>query len=252
MITVVFSIALIILFAFIIGRTRNYAEVKGKASEKRVCRKLERLPKGYIVFNDLLFESNGKSVQIDHLVVAPYGIFVIETKGYSGWIFGSEDGQYWTKSVYGHKYKFYNPILQNAGHIRFIVHLLKEIGINDCFFSVIVFNNEATLKVRSGKSIVINRSLLKSAILSFQQPILTSEQCQSITKIIRNASSDSKDKKIKVKHKGYSQRRQIEVEYAERNGRCPRCGGQLILRQGDYGAFYGCSNYPRCRFTSKG
>ena len=33
------------------------------------------------------------------------------------------------------------------------------------------------------------------------------------------------------------------------HNRCPRCGGRLVLRDGKYGDFYGCSNYPRCRFT---
>ena len=27
--------------------------------------------------------------------------------------------------------------------------------------------------------------------------------------------------------------------------------GTLILRHGRYGNFYGCSNYPRCRFTAQ-
>lgn len=30
---------------------------------------------------------------------------------------------------------------------------------------------------------------------------------------------------------------------------CPRCGGELVKRSGRYGPFYGCSNYPRCRYT---
>lgn len=32
---------------------------------------------------------------------------------------------------------------------------------------------------------------------------------------------------------------------------CPRCGGELVLRNGKYGPFYGCSNYPECRYTKK-
>ena len=32
---------------------------------------------------------------------------------------------------------------------------------------------------------------------------------------------------------------------------CPRCGGDLVLRSGKYGAFYGCSNYPDCTYTKK-
>ena len=34
------------------------------------------------------------------------------------------------------------------------------------------------------------------------------------------------------------------------NGRCPNCGSQLIERNGKYGLFWGCSNYPHCRFTA--
>lgn len=61
---------------------------KGKYSEKLVNNKIQELPEEYVVFNDLLFESNGYSTQIDHIVVSPYGVFVIETKGYKGWILG--------------------------------------------------------------------------------------------------------------------------------------------------------------------
>lgn len=32
---------------------------------------------------------------------------------------------------------------------------------------------------------------------------------------------------------------------------CPECGSALILRKGKYGAFYGCSSFPSCRFTRK-
>lgn len=31
--------------------------------------------------------------------------------------------------------------------------------------------------------------------------------------------------------------------------KCPECGGQLIERKGKHGIFYGCSNYPKCRYT---
>ena len=31
--------------------------------------------------------------------------------------------------------------------------------------------------------------------------------------------------------------------------RCPRCGQPLALRKGRFGAFYGCTGYPVCRYT---
>lgn len=83
---------------------------KGKYSEKLVNNKIQELPEEYVIFNDLLFESNGYSTQIDHIVVSPYGVFVIETKGYKGWILGGENSEYWTQTIYKSKHQFYNPI----------------------------------------------------------------------------------------------------------------------------------------------
>ena len=34
-------------------------------------------------------------------------------------------------------------------------------------------------------------------------------------------------------------------------GICPKCGGKLIMREGKYGSFIGCSNFPKCRYTQK-
>lgn len=36
---------------------------------------------------------------------------------------------------------------------------------------------------------------------------------------------------------------------AKAEDKCPRCGGDLVKRNGRYGPFYGCGNYPRCRYT---
>ena len=32
---------------------------------------------------------------------------------------------------------------------------------------------------------------------------------------------------------------------------CPECKGALVERKGKYGAFMGCSNYPKCKYTEK-
>lgn len=43
----------------------------------------------------------------------------------------------------------------------------------------------------------------------------------------------------------------IEEEKYEKiaQGICPQCGNSLKIRQGKYGEFFGCSNYPHCHFT---
>jgi len=70
---------------------------KGKLGEKEMSRYLKRLPiSEYIVLNDIMLENEfGKTCQIDHVVLSIYGIFVIETKNYKGWIFGGENSEEW-------------------------------------------------------------------------------------------------------------------------------------------------------------
>lgn len=102
-----------ILVALVILLLRILLPGKGKIAENRVHNKLVKLSKEYHVIDNALFESNGRSTEIDHIVVSPYGVFVIETKGYQGWISGSEYGEYWTQNIYGNKNQLYNPILQN-------------------------------------------------------------------------------------------------------------------------------------------
>lgn len=133
---------------------------KGKIAEKMVYHKLMQLPEEYHVIDDVLFMSNGRSTQIDHIVVSPYAVFVIETKGYKGWILGGENSEYWTQIIYKRKSTFYNPIHQNDGHIRFLKFLLKDLG-NIPFVPIVVFNNEAELKVNVNTHIVVNRCCLR-------------------------------------------------------------------------------------------
>lgn len=220
---------------------------KGKYAEILVTNKIRELSKEYIIFNDLLFESNGYSTQIDHIIVSPYGVFVIETKGYKGWILGGENSEYWTQVIYKTKHKFYNPIKQNAGHVRFLGHLLK-CSANIPFIPVVVFNNDAELKVHIDNCIIVNRRNLKHAILQYRTPVLNQETINWIIHII-NERRIIADKEKRNQHKFNTRLNQYRSKSLINQGTCPHCGGKLILRQGKYGNFYGCQNYPKCKFT---
>ncbi|MEN5087968.1 nuclease-related domain-containing protein [Sphingobacterium faecium] len=74
--------------------------------------------KEYKVLNNVRVFHNGIMAQIDHLVVSRFGVFVIETKNYNGWIFGSENAYQWKQVIFNNTYEFYNPIRQNLGHIK--------------------------------------------------------------------------------------------------------------------------------------
>lgn len=245
--TVIGFVGFVFLIVLAIFIKLKMPEWKGKYSEKLVNDKLLELPDEYTIFHNLLFESNGRSTQIDHIVISPYGVFVIETKGYKGWIFGGEYSEYWTQVIYKSKQHFYNPIKQNEGHVRFLQYLLKT-SFEIPFIPIVVFNNDAELKIRMENHIVLNRCNLKRIILQYQRVILNSEQVRWIIQTIQNNYTIANREDLK-RHKDNTKNRQYKVENSIRQGVCPQCGGHLILRQGRYGSFYGCSNYPKCKFT---
>jgi restriction system protein len=141
-------IFLLALTLSLLGRFLRSPKMKGRFGEAVVSvGALKRLdPKVYQVFNDLvLSRPDGKgTTQIDHVVVSPFGIFVIETKNYAGWIFGDEDSRFWTQVIYGKKSRFQNPLHQNALHVR---ALAIATGLpREFFHNLIYFAGDATLK----------------------------------------------------------------------------------------------------------
>ncbi|KTD83167.1 MULTISPECIES: nuclease-related domain-containing protein [Paenibacillus] len=99
----------------------------GELGEHKINIQLDQLPKECKSLSDLLLP-NPKSrtgyAQIDHIVISPYCLFVIETKNYNGEIKGGRTDQQWSVS---NRYKMYNPLKQNYGHIKAVESLLKGI-----------------------------------------------------------------------------------------------------------------------------
>lgn len=242
--SIIAAILIIVLVIFIKVKMPMW---KGKFSENLVYHKMLELPDEYTIFNDLLFQSNGRSTQIDHIVVSPYGVFVIETKGYKGWIMGGENAEYWTQVIYKSKHQFYNPIRQNEGHVRFLRHLLKS-SVHIPIIPIVVFNDSADIKVNITNHIVVNRCDLTESILSYRTPLLNQVTIDWIVTTIYASCSMAEKEDLK-QHKRHVRNQQRRSSQMIQQGICPKCGGRLISRQGKYGQFYGCSNYPSCKFT---
>jgi len=103
--------------------------------------------KDYFIFNNLIIPSeNNGSTQIDHIVVSRFGVFVIESKDYQGWIFGARDQQFWTQSLPGgkNKFQFQNPIHQNYAHIMALKELMP--GVSGSFIGIVVFSSKSEIK----------------------------------------------------------------------------------------------------------
>lgn len=106
------------------------------------------------LFNLYLPKWNGGTTELDVVLLHESGIYVFESKSYGGWIFGSEKQKYWTQTLpagrrRSQKHRFYNPILQNDGHLDVLFKFLRSTHLSSGpppYYSYIVFSNRCVLK----------------------------------------------------------------------------------------------------------
>jgi len=118
----------------------------GVGGEFRTYYKLWQMGEKYILTNVYLPKEDNSTSESDIIVINEYGIFVFESKNYSGFIYGGENSKTCTQS-FGKfkKFKFLNPILQNKGHIKSIDEYLDN-KYTGKFYSFIVFSERCSLK----------------------------------------------------------------------------------------------------------
>lgn len=181
----------------IVGVVLNSAWFKGIVGEYKVNSLLEsRLdPKNYKLIKDVLLPTEDGTTQIDHIVVSKYGIFVIETKNISNWIFAN-NGRIWTQKIFRKNYSFQNPLHQNYKHIKTLEKLLgcKE----NIFLNAVVFTGNCEFKTSIPSGVVKLNSLI-SHIKSHQNQVIESPKLyEYVTRI--NSSKLENTIKNKINH----------------------------------------------------
>lgn len=214
---------------------------KGEQTVKEVL--ISNSRSGSRLLNDVVLkDKKGESYQIDHIFINWNGIWIIETKNWSGNIYGTDEQNEWTQVLaYGNeKHRHYNPVKQNLTHVRKITPLL---GSNVKIIPLTVFvdadirgvTSKHTCHIRQLPFILYKNygeTLTEAEIETYYQKILRGKEKSNVTSEEHSQKVEEKNERIK---KGY----------------CPRCGGELIKKEGKYGSFYGCSGFPQCRFTLK-
>ena len=224
----------------------NSPKQKGKRGEKAVARRLRRgLPDEYRILNDVYLPlPDGTTTQIDHIVVSQYGIFVVETKTYSGWIFGDGKSREWTQSIYRKKSRFQNPMRQNYRHI---CALAGNLGIDKSYFTgVVAFTGGCTFKTDMPDGVVYSRRAA-AYIRSHNTPKIKVKQLDELASAIAEWQGTLTEKQID-RHVANLKKRHSSVREGA-SPRCPYCGGEMALRRrrSDGKPFYGCKSYPDCR-----
>jgi hypothetical protein len=142
-------ILLALVIGYVAGRYRatrvSYAyQNRGEARLSNVVLKNFSSP-DYHLMNHVTVRMSDGTTQVDHVLVSRFGVFVIETKDYKGWIFANPMQVKWTQVLFHLKFKFQNPIFQNARHVRAVQDLLDFLP-PAVIKSVVVFTGEATFK----------------------------------------------------------------------------------------------------------
>ena len=214
-------------------------ELKTKATQKLLLDS-----KQYHIFNNVLIQRGESTTQIDHVIVSKYGVFVVETKDRSGWIFGSKTDSQWTQNIFGKKVRFQNPLRQNYLHSKTLAEFL---GIeHNKIHSLIVFWGDCEFKTPIPENVVKGIFKSTSYIKSKKQILLTDADVDRICKqigTIKNSTSILQ---------GFRHAYSVHKRY-DNTSICPSCGGKLIIRTSTQGKrigdkFLGCENYPQCRY----
>lgn len=230
----------------------------GYETEKQIAEiikhELEEGIEGYVLQNLYIPKENGGTSEIDAVLICTKGLYVFESKNIAGYIFGDEKHREWTVTFFSgnkttEKHKLYNPIWQNNTHIR---HLKRYLNSSIPVNSVIVFSDRGELKNiprRTESATIIQTRDLKeylNAIRHSSPDLLTSDEvydiCLKLLQLTIVSEEKQQDHVLSI------------IEQQETPTICPWCGGRLIVRTAKRGdnagkMFYGCSNYPKCRYT---
>jgi len=102
-------------------------------------------PPDYHLMNHVTIRMDDGTTQVDHILVSRFGVFVIETKHYSGWLFANAADSTWTQVRFRRRFRFQNPIFQNNRHVRAVQSLLDFLQ-PEAVKSVVVFSGDAEFK----------------------------------------------------------------------------------------------------------
>lgn len=131
----------------------------------------------YHLLNNVTLRTGNGTTQIDHIIISIYGIFVIETKNMSGWIFGNPKHKTWTQVIYEDRYKFQNPLHQNYKHVKALKSLLRLNSLQ--LHSVVVFVGGCDFMTEMPENVTYLEGFIEY-VESKQQPVLVGSEVKAI------------------------------------------------------------------------
>ncbi|MDE7201805.1 MAG: NERD domain-containing protein, partial [Lachnospiraceae bacterium] len=217
------------------------------------------------LFNCYLNKEDDSTTEIDVMLICQGGIFVFESKNYSGWIFGNGKSKNWTQTLpvgkgQSKKISFYNPVKQNNTHIKY---LKKLIGDDIPVYSVIVFSDKCSLmnvNVSTKSARVIQCKEVKSMVDSLGGQTKHKLDIRQIYELysrlypFTQVNSEIKERHIGDVEKIIGRQKKENNNSQSVSLLCPRCGAPLEIKMSMRGKtigekFYSCSTFPVCKYS---
>jgi hypothetical protein len=242
----VWTVVLWLLPLVVLAAILKSPHVKGLLGEGFVRRRLRRRldPTRYHSLHDVTLATPDGTTQIDHVVVSPFGIFVVETKNMQGWIFGDPQQARWTQTIYRRRVRFQNPLRQNHKHVKALQAVLAVPP--ETIHSVVAFVGAGTFKTPMPANVTAGGGFI-DYITAFRTPVLTEED---IREVLQRLQAERLAPGAATRRAHVQQLGSRADPQAQRH--CPKCGSPLVLRTAKTGPkagerFWGCSTFPKCR-----
>ncbi|MCR5185003.1 MAG: NERD domain-containing protein [Bacilli bacterium] len=218
---------------------------RGDKGESLVIKVLERIKDYHHILNDVTFENakSGMTHQLDHILIHPHGVFVIETKNYAGKITINPISGYWIKEIRGTKSKINNPLLQNKSHA---INLYKILKGKYEIIPVVVFAQNNAPYLPDDNVINLNDLLLFIESYPFKQ-LLDNKNIDKIKELIEKETItiSRKDHVTNIHlYQEFRKEQQSEMTYAIENRKCPKCQSEMIYK-------YGILKCTKCSYKFK-
>ena len=191
-------IVISVINSFISGDRNSQNEeqerwLAGERGEAVVTAEIERaMRKDDYLFTNVKISFNGKITECDNIIINNFGVFIIETKNYSGSLSGNENDDEWVESKYFEEKSVKNPIKQVKRQIYILSKLLKNSGLRAWIdgYVILIHNNSP---VDSKYIIPFKRAEIDQVIHTQGKNKLTNEQVKKISEIIQSLAAEKKE-----------------------------------------------------------
>ena len=234
-------------------------EIKGNVGEQ-LAKYYSKVMTDALVLHDILIDgADGKYSQIGLLMIGSKGIYVVEVKMYpEARIYGDGKNSKWYYYLGTKRFEIYSPLKQNQKHIQYLKKFLADFGDVPCFSVLTIICEDFKVSNINENSEYISTAICSGlpamsrgieAIAKDKPIVFSDKQKKEIYQYIMDHQYSGKEKRIE--HLESIKELKKSQEEMKNQKICPYCKTPLVLRKGKYGDFYGCCNFPKCRYTLK-